>query len=314
MSGARVATEGPIARSAAPRLVADAVSLAARLPDLAVAARKIAMTVMHGLHGRRRAGPGEDFWQYRRYGVGESAGAIDWRRSGRDDHLYVREQEWESAHTVWLWADRSPSMAVRSDLAAASKRDRAVLLVLALAEMLVRTGERVGLLGLTRPIASRFVLDRFAEALVVAESKAPGESLPPRQPVARFAEVVVVGDLLDPPHELAERLSAVATAGARVHLLQVLDPIEETFPFEGRTEFVDPETGARFVAGRAEGYREEYAARLAAHRAALRDLAAGAAHGFLLHRTDRPASEPLLALAMRLAHAEEVRFTSDRAA
>lgn len=228
MSAARVASEPRIPRTAGPRLVADAVSLAARLPDLVVSARKVAMTAMHGLHGRRRAGPGEDFWQYRRYSPGENAGAIDWRRSGRDDNLYVREQEWESAHTIWLWADRSASMAVRSDLSETSKRDRAVLMTLALAELLVRTGERVGLLGLTRPIASRFVLDRFAEALVVAEMKGPGESLPPRQPVARFSEVMVVGDLLDPAADIAARLAGVAANGARVHLVQVLDPVEET--------------------------------------------------------------------------------------
>jgi uncharacterized protein (DUF58 family) len=310
----RVATQARLPSDAGPRLVADAISLAARLPDLVVAARKVAMTAMHGLHGRRRAGPGEDFWQYRRYGAGENAAAIDWRRSGRDDHLYVREQEWESAHTIWLWADRSPSMAVKSDLAPVSKRDRAVLLVLALAEMLVRTGERVGLLGLTRPIASRFVLDRFAEAFVVAEAHGPSASLPPRTPVARFSEVVIIGDLLDPVPDLAERLSAVAVEGARVHLVQVLDPVEETFPFEGRTEFVDPESGDRLVAGRAEGFKEDYVRRLDAHREALRALSVSAAHGYVLHHTDRPATEPLLSMTLRLAHAEEIRFASEHAA
>lgn len=305
MSAARVAIEPSLPRDAGPRLVAEAVSLAARLPDLIVAARRVAMTAMHGLHGRRRAGPGEDFWQYRRYGPGENAGAIDWRRSGRDDHLYVREQEWESAHTMWLWCDRSPSMAVRSDLAAASKRDRAVLLLLALAEMLVRSGERVGLLGLTRPIASRFVLDRFAEALVVAEARGPGESLPPRLPTARFSEVVLIGDLLDPAPLLSERLGAISVGGAHLHLLQVLDPVEETFPFDGRTEFIDPESGDRVLAGRAETFRDAYIERLAAHRAALGDIASEGGHGFLVHHTDRSASEPLLTLAARLAHARD---------
>lgn len=303
MSAVRVTSLKPLATGSGPRLVADAVSLAAHLPDLILAARKVAMTAMHGLHGRRRAGPGEDFWQYRRYGAGENAAAIDWRRSGRDDHLYVREQEWESAHTVWLWVDRSASMAVRSDLATQSKRDRAVLMALALAEMLVRMGERVGLLGLTRPIASRFVLDRFAEALILADQK-PAESLPPRSPVARFSEVVVLGDLLDPVPDLAQRLAVIGAEGARIHLVQVLDPVEETFPFDGRTEFVDPETGRRFVAGRAEDFRSVYGERLAAHRETLRALAHGGAASFLQHHTDRPPTEPLLALVHRLGQTE----------
>jgi uncharacterized protein (DUF58 family) len=303
VSAARVASEAPLQPDAGPRLVADAVSLATRLPDLVLAARRVALTAMHGLHGRRRAGPGEDFWQYRHYGAGENAAAIDWRRSGRDDHLYVREREWESAHTVWLWCDRSASMRVRSDLAGASKRDRAVLLTLALAEMLVRIGERVGLLGLTRPTASRFVLDEFAEALVVAETRGPSESQPPRLPVARFSEVVIVGDLLDPPVAIAESVNAITINGATMHLVQILDPVEESFPFDGRTEFIDPETGTRLVAGRAELFKADYVQRLAAHRAELRAMAAHVGHAFVLHHTDRPATEPLLALASRLGGA-----------
>src|SRR4029079_10712295 len=82
--------------------------LAARIPRLILDARRVAATVIHGLHGRRRAGPGENFWQYRRFVSGEPAQNIDWRRSARDDHLYVREREWETSHTIWLWPDRSP--------------------------------------------------------------------------------------------------------------------------------------------------------------------------------------------------------------
>ena len=84
------------------------------MPRLILEARRVAATVIHGLHGRRRAGPGENFWQFRRFVSGEPAQRVDWRRSARDDHLYVREQEWEAAHTVWIWPDRSPSMAFAS--------------------------------------------------------------------------------------------------------------------------------------------------------------------------------------------------------
>ena len=55
-------------------------------------------------------------------------------------------------------------------------------------------------------------------------------------------------------------------SGARAHLVQIFDPIEETFPFSGRTEFRDPETGVRHVVGRAEQYRQDYHDRLAALR------------------------------------------------
>ncbi|HLJ01279.1 MAG TPA: DUF58 domain-containing protein, partial [Bradyrhizobium sp.] len=97
--------------AAVRRADGESRTLAASLPRLVLEARRIAANVIHGLHGRRRAGAGESFWQYRRFVSGEPAQRVDWRRSARDDHLYVREQEWEAAHTVWLWPDRSPSMA-----------------------------------------------------------------------------------------------------------------------------------------------------------------------------------------------------------
>ena len=101
--------------------------LADAMPRLILEARRVASTVIHGLHGRRRAGPGENFWQYRRFVSGEPAQNVDWRRSARDDHLYVREQEWEAAHTVWLWPDRSPSMAFASKGVRDSKLERALI-------------------------------------------------------------------------------------------------------------------------------------------------------------------------------------------
>src|SRR5471030_2052540 len=120
-------------------------TLAASLPRLILESRKIAATVIHGLHGRRRSGSGENFWQFRRFVSGEEARRIDLRRSERDDHLYVRDREWEAAHTIWLWPDRSPSMNFVSRLARESKRDRTLVVALALAEVLVEAGERVGL-------------------------------------------------------------------------------------------------------------------------------------------------------------------------
>jgi len=135
-------------------LTGEAQSLADTLPELLVEARRIAANVTAGWHGRRRAGPGETFWQFRPFLSGEAAQQVDWRRSARDDNLYVREREWEAAQTIWVWADLSASMRFQSRQAAASKRDRALLLMLALTYALNEAAERVGLAGLTRPLAS----------------------------------------------------------------------------------------------------------------------------------------------------------------
>src|ERR1700760_3438393 len=135
-------------------------TLAATMPRLILEARRVAATVIHGLHGRRRAGPGENFWQYRRFVSGEPAARVDWRRSARDDHLYVREQEWEAAHTVWIWPDRSPSMAFASREARDSKLERGLIVTFALAELLVSGGERVGIPGLMNPTSNNNVIDK----------------------------------------------------------------------------------------------------------------------------------------------------------
>src|SRR5689334_24155912 len=163
-------------------------SLAASLPRLVLEARRISSNVIHGLHGRRRAGSGESFWQYRRFTSGEPARNVDWRRSARDDHLYVREQEWEAAHTVWIWPDRSPSMVFASPLVWETKLDRALVVAFALAEVMVEGGERVGIPGLMRPSASRNIIEKMAETIV--HDPTERGSLPPTFAPSPQSEIV----------------------------------------------------------------------------------------------------------------------------
>lgn len=279
----------------------DAHGLAERLPELLLDAERIAVNVSHGIHGRRRAGPGETFWQFRQYGPNDGAQTIDWRRSASSDQLYVREREWEAAHTVWLWPDVSPSMTFKSHLSRTTKRDRALVLMLASAELLVRGGERVALLGLTQPIASRRAPTKLAEALAQAAHRSDiAESLPPKSRLSRFSGAVLFSDFLDPVALIRERIEALASGGVTGHIVQVLDPAEETLPYAGRTEFFGLEGDDRWVAERAETLRPAYVARLKAHRAELIAMTQRLGWSFLVHHTDRPPSEPLLALIMRL--------------
>ncbi len=263
-----------------------------------IEARRVANVVIAGWHGRRSPGRGETFWQFRPFTTGEAAASIDWRRSARDEHLFVREMEWEAAHTLWLWPDLSPSMDFRSRLAPVTKRNRATVLTLALAELLAVAGERIGLLGASDPIMARNAAERIA---VLIPRVAEAQNKVDARGLRRFSDVVLFGDFLDPIAEINATLDMILRTGARAHLVQIVDPIEETFPYAGRTEFIDPETGARHVVSRAEQYRDEYTQRLAALREHLRTLARRLDWTFLVHRTDKPATEPLLALHARLA-------------
>ena len=294
-SGASTAT------ASSPHWRNDAATLAARLPSLVIAARQVAQSVLHGVHGRRRAGPGETFWQFRPFISGEPAAGVDWRRSARDDRAFVREREWEAAHTVWIWIDRSPSMAFASDLAHGSKVERAIVLGLAAADLLVRGGERVGLIGLTRPVATRGVIERFAEAIALDERlSGPGAPLPPLIALGARTQVVLIGDFLSDEAEVRRAIDALSAQGAQGQTVMIADPIEETFPFQGHAEFVGPDGALRLRAPRAQGLRDAYLARLARHREAVRAACAARGGGFAIHRTDKPAVQALLALRVRL--------------
>ncbi|MBK5198026.1 MAG: DUF58 domain-containing protein [Methyloceanibacter sp.] len=279
------------------------------MPALLIEAQRVAHTVTHGSHGRRRAGPGETFWQFRHYDQNDSLTGVDWRRSASSDHLFVREREWEAAHTVWLWVDLSPSMHFRSSLSKTSKESRSVVLALALTELLARGGERVGLLG-GRPFRGRNAGRRVAEVLMRETADA---SLPPAAKLSRFSECLLFSDFLEPVAETAARLQEIAAQGVRGHLVEVLDPAEETLPYAGRTEFAASEGGDRVIAGRAEALRERYQERMKQHRKDLAEVTRRLGWSFLLHHTDRPAEEAVLAIHNRLAGLErDYRYRAPR--
>jgi uncharacterized protein (DUF58 family) len=279
---------------------AEAHGLAARMPALLIESQRVAHTVAHGTHGRRRAGPGETFWQFRHYDLNDARSGIDWRRSASSDHLFVREREWEAAHTVWIWTDLSPSMRFRSSLSEVTKESRSVVLALALAELLARGGERIGLMG-GPPFTGRAAARRVAEMLLGETSEI---SLPPPAKLSRFSECLLFSDFLEPVTEMAGRFEEIAGQGVRGHLIQVLDPAEETLPYVGRTEFAASEGRDRVIAGRAENLREQYRERLKTHRGELLALTRRLGWSLLVHHTDRPPEEAVLSVHTRLAGLE----------
>jgi uncharacterized protein (DUF58 family) len=290
---ARVRVLPADARSPGRRETDASLSLANRMPRLVLEARRVAATLAHGLHGRRRAGPGESFWQFRPFVAGEAAQRIDWRRSGRDEHLFVREREWEAAHSIWLWIDRSASMGYASDLAGAPKIERALVLGLALADAFVEAGERVGLLGLTPPRATRHIAERMAEA-IVADRAGLEADLPPMRPLAMLDEALIVSDFLSPMSDLSRAVGGLSARGARGHLVMIVDPVEETFPFAGQAMLHDLEAGLSLRIGDAGSWGEAYRTRMTHHREALADLTRRRGWTMTIHRTDRPASEAAL--------------------
>jgi len=296
--------------AAAPHKAGHAAEqLAATLPPLLVAAERVASTVVQGVHGRRRVGSGETFWQYRRYQGGDSATAIDWRQSAKSQKIFVRENEWEAAQSVWLWRDGSASMDYSSGAGAERKQDRADLLLLALASLLLRGGEHVGLYGRdNNATGGRATLTRLAARLQngpdgAAQNTPASPASPASQPglpepgrLPRFAQLVLFGDFLAPLAQIEVMVKGFADQGARGHLLQILDPAEEDLPFQGRTEFEGLEGEGTILIGRVESLRDDYLRRMADRRLGLIDICRRVGWGFTQHRTDRQPQTALLGL------------------
>jgi len=272
-----------------PRL--DALNLAGDLPGVLLDARRLAASAP-GVHGRRRAGQGEDFWQYRDHRAEDGARLVDWRRSARGDRFFVREREREAAQTAWFWIDPDAGFDWTSNPARPTKLYRARTIALALAILLARGGERVGVLG-NQPRRGARAVDRLAVDLLAPQREADAPS---------NACVVFFSDFYAPVAAWRERLLACARAGASGALVMIADPAEEDFPFRGRTLFQAPGRGGEVLIGRAEAAQATYSERLAQQRRDIRAL--GAEFGFpaLLHRTDHSASP---ALSMLMAFVSE---------
>lgn len=279
--------------NAQPQLRRRAEAAASRLPPLLARAEQLANTVLLGDHGRRRAGAGDDFWQYRPLQEGDSFRMIDWRRSARTDAQFVRQKEWQIAQSVSLWVDGSASMSYASDKALAPKSDRAQVLALALSILLIRAGERVGLAGTDLPPRrGDGQISRLCEALL-----AQGEGdygVPEARAMIPRSRALFVSDFMGDIDALELAMAKAADRGVRGVLLQVLDPAEEAFPFRGRAIFESMGATLEHESRKANDLRDRYLERLSARRDHLQSLARASGWQFTTHLTDAPVQQALL--------------------
>ncbi|MFD1340984.1 DUF58 domain-containing protein [Litorisediminicola beolgyonensis] len=275
------------------RLRQRAQEEASRLPPLLARAEHLAGTVLLGEHGRRRAGLGDDFWQYRPLMPGDSYRAIDWRRSARGDAQFVRDREWQIAQSVLLWSDPGASMRFSSDKALPTKFDRAGLLALAVAVLLIRGGERVGLTGWTLPPrrGQRQIL-RLAEAFTTEDPE--DYPAPEARGMLPHARALFLSDFMGDIAPVEAALTKAADRGVRGVIFQVLDPAEEVFPYEGRTIFQSVGGTLAHETMKAGDLRARYLDRLAERKARLETLARATGWLFETHHTDKTAQSALL--------------------
>jgi uncharacterized protein (DUF58 family) len=275
-----------------------ALALSQGYPALLAEAERVASIVASGGHGRRRAGQGETFWQYRNYNATDAASQIDWRRSARGDQIFVRDNEWEAANSIYLWPDTRPSMNWGSDKNLPTKADRGRVLTLAIANLLMKAGERCALIGLQdRARSGRIGYERLAEIMMntEADERALDTDIPAH---SRF---VITSDFLDPIEDWRARLSRLSGRPVSGVLVQIIDPAEQSFPYKGRLNMKAPGGTKGFLLGRAETARQEYQNKLAAHNAKLEDTAARLGWTLIRHKTNQPAPTALNALYQALS-------------
>lgn len=273
-------------------LRAEAESLGASLPPLLAEAELLASTIMLGEHGRRRAGQGDEFWQYRPTHSGDSARMIDWRRSARSDATYVREREWQAAQSVTIWVDPARSMAFSGAKGRVTKGDRARLLAMAIAVLLLRGGERVGLAG--RDVPARPGRGQLLHLLNGLADGGEDYGVPEAEGIASHGRALFLSDFMGDLTGVEAALAKASDRGARGVLCHILDPAEEEFPFDGRTIFESMGGTLSHETLRAGDLRSRYLARLAERKARLSALARAVGWHYTCHHTGETAQPALL--------------------
>lgn len=269
-----------------PHLRQSAQEHAALLPPLVAEARHLAAAVVMGTHGRRQAGPGDEFWQFRPALLGDPWRQIDWRRSGRSDNQYIRQLEWQTAQSVFFWIDTAQSMSFSGAKDRENKAARAMLIGIAAAILLLRGGERVGLLDDPEPPRSgETQIDRIVAQLGAKHSESD-YGAPAQRIFPKGSRAVFLSDFLGDWTQVSAGLTTAADRGVRGAVVQILDPTEEAFPFDGRTVFESMAGAIRFETLRAKGLRDAYLEKLANRKAALQELCAQTGWQYLCHHSD----------------------------
>ncbi len=278
----------------------DAEHLAQGFDALLAEAHQLTASISHGAHGRRRSGAGEEFWQYRMAVETDAVRDIDWRRSARSDDHFVRQHEWQNTQSVHLWVDRGASMLFRSQETLPMKAQRAAVLGLAIGILLAKGGEKVGLTDLDDP--PRQGLAQVEKMAVALAHTFPDHefSTPARKEMKQGQKAVYISDFLGEWDEIFESLSYAANQNVNGYLVQILDSVEEDFPFRGRTVLFSMNEGHKFETLRAQSLRDEYREKLAERKAALQQLSQKTGWRYICHQTGEPASIPLIWLYQAL--------------
>jgi uncharacterized protein (DUF58 family) len=220
-----------------------------KLAPLRLHARRLADGVYAGAHRSLRRGGGIEFGGHRAYVPGDDLRWLDRHALMRHDRLLVREFETETDRALRLVIDASASMGYRSPTAPGAKLAYAAVIGAALGRVAVASGDPVGLDWLggeqTTSLPARSGREAFERLIGALESIVPGGDFTAdashiQRSLARLGQrsgrgsiIVLLSDLLDWPAGALDGFAALGVLGRMLVVVQVLDPVELSFPFEG---------------------------------------------------------------------------------
>jgi uncharacterized protein (DUF58 family) len=246
------------------------VQVLAEMGALNYRARTLADSVLHGMHRSKHHGTSVEFSEHKKYSPGDDVRHLDWRAYARHDRDYIKQFEDEANLSALIVVDISGSMRYRQEgeRKILSKQDYAMTCAGALAYVLARQGDAVGLASFADrfrievpPRARRGQLQEIFSKLETLESKGPTQLTSALNALAEGMSkrmcLILFSDLLDTNAEAMQALARVSARRHDVTLFHVMDPDELDFPFEGSTLFTDLE-GTRSVPIDAQAIKDAY--------------------------------------------------------
>lgn len=263
------------------------------LSSLRIDAEKAVASVLHGDHAQSKPGAGEKFWQYREYVPGDRPQDIDWRQTAKTEHVFIKQKEWQTPQSVIFWCNQSASMDFKSKQKYPTKLETARILTLAMALLMVRSGEKVSMFG------SRKV-GRSENTLLDIELKLT-EDIRSTLPLADYsmfdlpqhASFVQIGDFLEPLDLIEHNFKQFSGRSSGGFVIQVLDPAELNLPYDGRVLFEDSKSNRQQIDNVAS-IRAAYKKRIRDHNRALQQLCKENRWHYILHRTSKDMKETLM--------------------
>ena len=247
-------------------IIQKAQEISSKLPIIKIFSDK-SKSHNFGYIKEKKRGIGEEFWDFREYQLGDPLRSIDWKKSSKLNKILIKNNESESSKNIWFWRDESVSMNFRNSNKVEEKLLRSKMLGLILIDILLRSEERVGIIG--SDLALKKGPKSFLEIAIEFSSKSFKFS---DSRIKKNDVVFIISDFLEKPDQIKRQLLSISENIYSGILIQVLDSSELEFPFKGRNQFFDPLSGLHKIFNKSESMKVKYREKIKSHQLRLDDI------------------------------------------